>query len=280
MKDLKFAASLSHRVAMRRNSLTLPMRRSTTLRRRYVSLSNPCAEGGYVPSWRRRWAMMGSLPRRRRSLRSGSLSYALSPATRSKRFRGAGLAPDGHSVEQRGGLGHLVLLPGCDLDDYRLFLAFAQDVDLRRKAAPASAQGFAFSAFYGRGAPFLAPAACLWARTTLPFMAANSKSMRSVVRIVKPETLLAWQRRLERKKWDYSRRRGRGAGRPRTPGDIEALVCRMARENTWGYKRIHGEVKKLGLCRIICLSCLRENCCKNAQLARQGCTAHIEQNVR
>jgi len=55
---------------------------------------------------------------------------------------------------------------------------FAQDVDLRRKAAPASAQGFAFSAFYGRGAPFLAPAACLWARTTVPSMAANSKSMR------------------------------------------------------------------------------------------------------
>jgi putative transposase len=28
---------------------------------------------------------------------------------------------------------------------------------------------------------------------------------------------------------------------------VEALVCRLARENIWGYKRIHGELKKLGV---------------------------------
>ena len=77
--------------------------------------------------------------------------------------------------------------------------------------------------------------------------AMGRKAMRSVVTIVKPETILAWQRRLEQKKRDYSRRRRRGPGRPRTPGDVEALVCRLARENTWGYKRICGEVKKLGI---------------------------------
>ena len=48
-------------------------------------------------------------------------------------------------------------------------------------------------------------------------------------------------------KWDYSERRQRRPGRPRTPGEVEALVCRLARENTWGYKRIHGELKKLGV---------------------------------
>jgi putative transposase len=78
-------------------------------------------------------------------------------------------------------------------------------------------------------------------------LAMGRKAMRSVVTIVKPDTILAWQRRLEQKKWDYSRRRRRGPGRPRTPGDVEALVCRMARENTWGYKRICGELKKLGI---------------------------------
>ena len=61
--------------------------------------------------------------------------------------------------------------------------------------------------------------------------------MKEVVSIVKPETILAWQRRLERRKWDYSQRRSRGPGRPRTPNDIEALVCRLARENVWGYQR-------------------------------------------
>ena len=66
---------------------------------------------------------------------------------------------------------------------------------------------------------------------------------------MKPETILAWQRRLERRKWDYSGRRSRGPGRPRTPGDIEALVCRLARENVWGYQRIRGESLKLGIIR-------------------------------
>ena len=71
--------------------------------------------------------------------------------------------------------------------------------------------------------------------------------MEEVVNIVKPETILEWQRRLEKKKWDYSERRQRGPGRPRTPDEIDALVCRMARENEWGYQRISGELLKLGL---------------------------------
>ena len=61
--------------------------------------------------------------------------------------------------------------------------------------------------------------------------------MKEVVSIVQPETILAWQRRLEQKKWDYSSRRRRGPGRPRTPEHIAALVCRLARENLWGYQR-------------------------------------------
>ena len=76
-------------------------------------------------------------------------------------------------------------------------------------------------------------------------VALGRKLMREVVRIVKPETILAWQRRLEKQKWDYSSRRQRGPGRPRMPRDIESLVFRMARDNTWGYKRIQGELLKL-----------------------------------
>jgi len=78
-------------------------------------------------------------------------------------------------------------------------------------------------------------------------LAMGRKLMRKVVTIVKPDTILAWQRRLEQKKWDYSRRRSRGPGRPRTRADVEALVCRLARENAWGYRRISGELKKLGI---------------------------------
>jgi len=76
-------------------------------------------------------------------------------------------------------------------------------------------------------------------------LAMGRKLMRQVVTIVKPATILKWQRRLERDKWDYSERRG--PGRPRKPGEMEALVCRLARENAWGYRRIEGELAKLGI---------------------------------
>jgi len=52
--------------------------------------------------------------------------------------------------------------------------------------------------------------------------------MRQVVTIVKPDTILTWQRRLEKLKWDYSDRRQRKPGRPRQPANIEQLVCQMA----------------------------------------------------
>ncbi len=76
-------------------------------------------------------------------------------------------------------------------------------------------------------------------------LAMGRSLMKEVVSIVKPETILAWQRRLERKKWDYSARRTRGPGRPRTADAIAALVCRLARENLWGYQRLRGELLKL-----------------------------------
>jgi len=80
-------------------------------------------------------------------------------------------------------------------------------------------------------------------------LALGRSLMKEVVSIVKPETILAWQRRLEQQKWDDSERRQRGPGRRRTPEEIEALVCRLARENVWGYQRIRGELLKLGVVR-------------------------------
>jgi putative transposase len=76
-------------------------------------------------------------------------------------------------------------------------------------------------------------------------LAMGRSLMKEVVSIVQPEAILAWQRRLEQKKWDYSERRTLGPGRPRTPEDVEALVCRLARENMWGYQRLRGELLKL-----------------------------------
>ena len=76
-------------------------------------------------------------------------------------------------------------------------------------------------------------------------MAMGREMMEQFVTIVKPKTILAWQRQFEKRKWDYSDRRKNNHGRPRISLDVEQIVCRMARENEWGYKRIQGELKKL-----------------------------------
>ena len=95
-------------------------------------------------------------------------------------------------------------------------------------------------------------------------LAMGRSLMKVVVRIVKPETILAWQRRLERWKWDYSARRTRSVRKsirhpPRIPGvlgevdairpawpcwmeDLGCTVLRLVdwRENRWastGYSR-------------------------------------------
>ena len=63
-----------------------------------------------------------------------------------------------------------------------------------------------------------------------------------VASIVTPETLLAWHRKLIAHKYDGTAQRG--PGRPRTAGEIEALVVRMAEENRdWGYRRILGALE-------------------------------------
>ena len=63
---------------------------------------------------------------------------------------------------------------------------------------------------------------------------------------VTPATLLAWHRKLAARKYDTSKRRK--LGRPATVRSITWLTIRLADENPlWGYRRIHGELTKLGV---------------------------------
>lgn len=72
------------------------------------------------------------------------------------------------------------------------------------------------------------------------------KYLAEVVCIAKPATILAWYRGLIAQKFDGSKQRS-SPGRPRISSEMEALIVRMARENSgWGYDRIVGARSNLG----------------------------------
>ena len=72
------------------------------------------------------------------------------------------------------------------------------------------------------------------------------KALREIACVAKPDTILAWYRKLVAQKFDGSKHR-QYPGRPRIDKELEALIVRMARENTgWGYDRIVGALANLG----------------------------------
>jgi len=72
------------------------------------------------------------------------------------------------------------------------------------------------------------------------------KALKEVAQIVRPETLLAWHRKLGAQKFDGSKNRS-PVGRATIDQTTENLVLQFARQNrSWGYRRIIGALRNLG----------------------------------
>src|SRR5262245_18619529 len=74
----------------------------------------------------------------------------------------------------------------------------------------------------------------------------GKKALEEVATIVKPDTILAWHRKLIAQKFNGSLNR-QSSGRPTIDKALETLVVRLARENrSWCYDRIAGALANLG----------------------------------
>jgi transposase len=74
----------------------------------------------------------------------------------------------------------------------------------------------------------------------------GKQALQEVARIVKPDTILGWHRKLVAQKFDGSQQR-KALGRPKVDPALEALIVRMAQDNrSWGYNRIVGALANLG----------------------------------
>ena len=82
-------------------------------------------------------------------------------------------------------------------------------------------------------------------RRLLKFGRKLGVQLRDLISIVSYQTFVRWIR--EKEAAHAAKQTARKPGRPRTADDIRKLVLKLARENSWGYTRILGELRKLGI---------------------------------
>jgi putative transposase len=96
-------------------------------------------------------------------------------------------------------------------------------------------------------------------RTLLRYGKPIGAAIKELITIVTPRSFARWLEAEEERPAKPPRKK---RGRRPTPDEVRELVLRLARENGWGYTRILGELKKLGvgkICRSTVVNILRDN---------------------
>jgi hypothetical protein len=98
-----------------------------------------------------------------------------------------------------------------------------------------------------------APRLSSWEKLGLAVLAAKfvglgrgaKTQLNQALLLFKPATLLKWHRDLVCRKWTFHNQPTPGS--PATSPELQALLLRLAQENpSWGYRKLHGELLKLG----------------------------------
>jgi len=82
-------------------------------------------------------------------------------------------------------------------------------------------------------------------RFSLSMITALSRKVINYLTIVKPKTVLEWQRKFIKNKWTYKRKK---PGRKAISQSLKSLILEMKQDNRfWGCRKISGELKKLDI---------------------------------